>query len=151
MDVFRSIVPFVVVLVLLVVIHELGHFITAKLSGIKVLEFGIGYPPRLWGRRFGETEYTINALPLGGFVRMLGETDAQEADSGEGGKRAGVMNTAAQAKADEVDPRAFAAKPALTRIIVLFAGVFMNAVLPVALFSVNYMIPQTVDVGQAQI
>jgi regulator of sigma E protease len=135
----------------LVVFHELGHFVTAKLSGIKVLEFGIGYPPRLWGKRFGETEYTINALPLGGFVRMLGETDAQEVDSSDDGKRVGVMNTAAQVKADEIDPRAFAAKPPLTRIIVLFAGVFMNAVLPIALFSLNYMIPQTVDVGLAQI
>ncbi|MHB8573703.1 MAG: M50 family metallopeptidase [Dehalococcoidia bacterium] len=148
-----SVVPFVLILVSLVVIHELGHFITAKLAGIKVLEFGIGYPPKLWGKRIGETEYTINALPMGGFVRMLGETDAREADTGGDGKRVGigVMNTAAQVKTDEIDPRAFAAKPAHIRIIVLAAGVVMNALLPILLFSANFMIPQTVDIGQAQI
>ena len=74
----HSILPFAGILVVLVVIHELGHFITAKLSGVKVLEFGIGYPPKLWGIRRGETEYTINLLPLGGFVRLLGEEDPDD-------------------------------------------------------------------------
>ncbi len=67
-----KIVPFLAVMVVLVVVHEIGHFITAKAFGVKVLEFGLGYPPRLWGRRHGETEYTVNLLPLGGFVRLLG-------------------------------------------------------------------------------
>src|SRR6476659_244399 len=132
-DLFRSIVPFVAILVALVIIHELGHFISAKLAGVKVLEFGIGYPPRLWGKKFGETEYTLNALPLGGFVRMLGETDAHEADVSEEGGRAGVMNTAASVRTLEEDPRTLAAKPRGIRILVLSAGVIMNAVLPVLL------------------
>src|SRR5437763_15342138 len=114
---FTSIVPFAAVLVVLVVIHELGHFITAKLAGVKVLEFGIGYPPRLWGKKFGETEYTLNALPLGGFVRMLGETDAHEVDTSEDGQRAGVMNTTAVQRAETVDPRTLAAKPRPVRIL----------------------------------
>src|SRR5438270_11893420 len=110
-----SILPFVAILVVLVVIHELGHFVTAKLAGVKVLEFGIGYPPRLWGKKLGETEYTINALPLGGFVRMLGETDAREVDpqeaaEGDSDRRAGAMNTAAAVRAAEEDPRTLAAK-----------------------------------------
>src|ERR1700739_4151072 len=84
-----SVIPFIVILVVLVLVHELGHFITAKLAGVRVLEFGLGYPPKLVGFRFGKksksavgapdederTEYTINALPLGGFVRLLGEED----------------------------------------------------------------------------
>jgi regulator of sigma E protease len=150
-DLFRSVVPFVAILVALVIIHELGHFVTAKLAGVKVLEFGIGYPPRLWGKKFGETEYTINALPLGGFVRMLGETDAHEADPDETGERAGVMNTAATQRSAEEDPRTLAAKPAGTRILVMAAGVIMNAILPIILFSVNFMVPQNVLVGQATI
>jgi regulator of sigma E protease len=64
----RNILIFVAVLTVLVFVHELGHFITAKRAGIKVLEFGIGFPPRLFAIRRGETEYSINFLPLGGFV-----------------------------------------------------------------------------------
>ena len=74
-DVLRSALIFAALLVPLVVIHEFGHFFAAKLFRIKVLEFGIGFPPRIKGLSFrrGETEYTINWLPIGGFVRMLGE------------------------------------------------------------------------------
>jgi regulator of sigma E protease len=127
MDVLlHNILPFAAILIFLVVVHELGHFVTAKMSGIKVLEFGIGYPPRLWGFRRGETEYTFNALPLGGFCRMLGEEDPS-------------------------DPRSLAAAPAWKRLIVLFAGSGMNFVLAVALFSVALMIPREVPAGRAQI
>jgi regulator of sigma E protease len=148
---FESIVPFVAILVFLVVMHELGHFVTAKLAGVKVLEAGLGYPPRLWGKKIGETEYTINALPLGGFVRMLGETDAEEVDTSEEGTRAGVMNTTAVQRSGVAGPRTLAAQSAGVRIIVLSAGVIVNALLPVFFFSLNYMVPQTVSVGQAAI
>ncbi|HEV2235157.1 MAG TPA: RIP metalloprotease RseP [Ktedonobacterales bacterium] len=100
----------------IVVIHELGHFLTAKWADIRVDEFAIGFPPRAWGIQRGETMYAINWLPLGGYVRMPGEngetTDAQ-----------GVA-----------DPRSFAAKPAHKRIIVLAAGVTMNILLAIVLF-----------------
>jgi regulator of sigma E protease len=122
----QSILPFAGILVVLVVIHELGHFITAKLSGVQVLEFGIGYPPKLWGVKKGETEYTINLLPLGGFVRLLGEEDPSA-------------------------PRSLAGKPAWTRLIVMGAGSFMNFVLAIALFTLALMIPKEVAVGQAVI
>jgi regulator of sigma E protease len=148
---FASTVPFVAILVALVLIHELGHFITAKMAGIKVLEFGVGFPPRLWGKKVGETEYTINALPLGGFVRMLGETDAEEADLTEQGKRVSAMFTAAEERTGEEDPRTLAAKPPGVRIIVLLAGVIMNILLPILLFTINFMVPQQVSVGQVQI
>jgi len=68
-----SVVVFLLVLGLLVLIHEFGHFIAAKKSGVLVEEFGIGFPPRIWGKRIGENIYSINAIPLGGFVKLLGE------------------------------------------------------------------------------
>ena len=67
----QSVLPFLAIIVVLVVIHELGHFVTAKLSGVKVLEFGIGYPPRLFGVRYHDTDYTVNALPLGGLAALV--------------------------------------------------------------------------------
>jgi regulator of sigma E protease len=118
--------PFASILVILVVIHELGHFITAKLSGVQVLEFGVGYPPKIWGKKRGETEYTINLLPLGGFVRLLGEEDPSA-------------------------PRSLAGKPAWTRLIVMGAGSFMNFILAIFLFTLALMIPKEVAVGGATI
>lgn len=133
-----SVIPFLVMIVFLVVVHELGHFFTAKLAGVRVLEFGLFYPPKIWGFRFGKkptcsdpskdcpderTEYTINALPLGGFVRLLGEEDPG-------------------------DPRSLAAKPRGIRILVLAAGAIMNLLLPILLFTANFMVPQTVGYGR---
>jgi len=127
LDVFTTYaLPFLGVLVVLVVIHELGHFITAKLFGVKVLEFGIGYPPRLFGFKRGETEYTVNLLPLGGFVRLLGEEDPS-------------------------DPRSLAAQPAPQRLIIMGSGAFMNLILAIVLFSLALMIPREVPVGRAVI
>jgi len=124
----RSVFPFVGLLVALVVIHEFGHLLAAKALGVKVLEFGIGFPPRVKGLvwRKGETEYTINWLPIGGFCRMLGEEDP-------------------------TDPRSLAAAPRWKRLTVLFAGVFMNLVLAVFLFSVGFMVPRTRDLSMAQV
>lgn len=150
-DWLTSVGGFVAILLFLVICHELGHFFTAKLAGVKVLEFGIGYPPRIWGKRFGDTEYTINALPLGGFVRMLGETDAQEVDTSDQGRRMGVMNTGATVRGGEDDPRTLAAKPHRVRILVLASGAIVNAILPILLFTIYFMVPQQVPVGLAQI
>ncbi len=105
---------------LLVFVHEFGHFITAKWSGIRVEEFGFGFPPRIFGIKRGETIYSINWIPLGGFVRMPGENGETTDDEGN------------------YDPRSFAAKPAWRRAIVLVAGVTMNAILAFLLFSLAY-------------
>ena len=110
------------VLGFLVFVHELGHFVTAKWFGIKVTEFGFGFPPRLFGVRYGETTYTVNLIPLGGFVKMVGEESPS-------------------------DPRSLAAKSPGTRFLVMAAGPFMNLILAVLLFSVMFMIPQEVTVG----
>src|SRR5215469_17480492 len=102
---------------LLVIGHEFGHFITAKRAGIRVDEFAIGFPPRLLKFRHGETLYTINLLPLGGYVRMPGENGEMTDEAGN------------------YDPRSFASKPAGTRAAVLLAGVTMNFILAFLLFT----------------
>ena len=76
MDLVSSLFPFVIAIATLIVVHELGHLLAAKLSKIKVEEFGIGFPPRLTRLfKWGETQFTLNWIPLGGFVRPVGETD----------------------------------------------------------------------------
>lgn len=109
---------------LLVLVHEFGHFITAKWAGIRVDEFGIGFPPRIAGVQRGETIYSINLLPIGGFVRMPGENGEETDDAGHH------------------DPRSFAAKPAGKRAAVLLAGVVMNLLLAFVLFSVAELVGQ---------
>ncbi len=115
---------FIVVLVVLIFAHELGHFTTAKAFGVKVEEFGIGFPPRLFSVIRGETRYSLNAIPLGGFTKMAGEVDP------------------------EASHRSLASKSAGVRILVLSAGSLMNALLPLLLFSIAFMVPHDVVVGQ---
>jgi len=113
-----TVVIFLVMLGLLVVIHELGHFFTARLANIRVHEFGIGFPPRAKIiRSHGETLYTLNWLPIGGFVRLEGEDG------------------------DSDDPRSFTRASLPIKLIVLLAGVGMNLVLSVAIFSATAMFP----------
>ncbi len=113
---FQSIITillFILILGTLVIIHELGHFVVARLAGVRVLEFGIGFPPRAKVLRSnGETLYTLNWLPIGGFVKLEGE-DGNDAD----------------------DPRSFAAQRYVTKIVILVAGVAMNVVLAFAIFT----------------
>lgn len=111
-----SVLIFLLVLFVLVLVHELGHFIAAKKTGMRVDEFGIGFPPKLFGVRKGETEYTFNALPIGGFVKIFGE-DAVDAE--------GASNR----------ERSFVAKGRLQQAIVLIAGVTMNVVFAWLLFT----------------
>ena len=129
------------VLAFLIFVHELGHFLAAKRFGIKVLEFGFGFPPRLFGIRRGDTIYSINWIPLGGFVRMLGEESA-----------AGVPDSAEQARleAQGADPdagRRYTDKPPYQRVIVLVAGSLMNFITPLVIFTIIFLLPQDVPVG----
>jgi len=109
---------------LLVLVHELGHFLAAKWADIRVEEFGIGFPPRFFGIKRGETIYSLNWLPIGGFVRMPGE-------NGETTNEQGVY-----------DPRTFGAKPASKRLIVLLAGVTMNVLMAFVLLTAAEVIGQ---------
>src|SRR5918912_1066152 len=106
----RNYLIIVPVLSLLMLVHELGHFITARLSGMKVEEFGFGFPPRMIGKEVGGVIYSLNWIPLGAFVRILGEDDPKE-------------------------PGSFASKGLAPRFIVLAAGSGMNFVLGVLLFA----------------
>lgn len=101
---------------LLVLVHEFGHFITAKMTGMRVDEFAIGFGPKLISKKHGETVYSLRAVPLGGFNDIAG-MDAENNTAGE---------------------RGFCAKPVLSRMIVILAGAAMNFVLPVVLFFVIY-------------
>jgi regulator of sigma E protease len=116
-DFFRSAVTialFLLILGGLVLVHELGHFLTARLANVRVLEFGVGFPPRAKVLRSkGETLYTLNWLPIGGFVKLEGE-DGEHAD----------------------DPRSFGAQPLLIRLGILLAGVVMNLATAFLIFTV---------------
>jgi regulator of sigma E protease len=102
---------FIPILLIMVIIHELGHFLTAKMFKMKVHEFGIGFPPKIWGKKDKSgVEWTINALPIGGFVRIEGENG------------------------DSSDPNSFGAKPTWQRAIVLAAGPFMNLALAFVIY-----------------
>lgn len=114
----------------LVLIHELGHFLVAKKLKVKVEEFGFGFPPRIWGKKIGETLYSINLLPIGGFVKLFGEDDAG------GGKLGSVEEKALKAKGSQLK-RAFFARPVWQRAVIVVAGVVMNFLL--ALVIVTYL------------
>lgn len=118
MDIILTIIAVVVIFSILVLIHEAGHFFAARRAGIKVLEFGIGFPPRLFKRKFGETTYTINAIPFGGFVKLYGE-DA---------------TSASVLKAKD----SYAHKSPWTRTKVVVAGVLMNFILAIVLLTVGF-------------
>lgn len=102
-----TVLPFVGILVGLVILHEFGHFVVAKLAGVRVEEFGIGMPPRIWGIRFGETLYSINWLPIGGFVRLTGEQTSQvyvsRVNSHSAAERAGLRPGDVIAQVEDAD------------------------------------------------
>lgn len=116
----------IVVLSMIILAHELGHFITAKASRVRVEEFGLGFPPRLISFKRGETRYSLNAIPFGGFVKMTGEEDPSET-------------------------RSLAGKSRGTRLLVLSAGSLMNLLLALILFSVGYLFLHEAPVGQVQV
>lgn len=122
-----TILLFIVVLGIVVLAHEWGHFFAARKFGIRVDEFGFGFPPRVLGKKIGETLYSFNLIPLGGFVKI----------HGEGGEEAS-------------DPASFVSHPVWHRILVVIAGVLMNMVLAWVLFSFGHVmgIPAIADEEQ---
>jgi regulator of sigma E protease len=121
---------FIFILSILVLIHEAGHFFMAKKFGIKVEEFGYGIPPRAWGKKIGETIYSINWLPFGGFVKLYGE---DEAGSGS------VQVPAKKLPTKDLD-RAFFTRPVWQRALVVVAGVVMNTLLAAVIYYVFFFI-----------
>ncbi len=117
-----NILIFIIILAALILVHEFGHFIVAKKNGIRVDEFGIGFPPKLYGKKHGETEYTINAIPFGGFVRIFGENPDEESTSGP--DRA----------------RSFVNKSKFVQVAVLSAGVFFNLLFAWLLITTGFLV-----------
>lgn len=130
-----SFILFFIILAILVFVHELGHFAIAKWAKVKVLEFGLGFPPRLWGKKYGETIYSINAIPFGGFVQIFGEDS--EGEAFEGPDKA----------------RAFVAQKRHIQAAILLAGVTCNFLFAWFLFSVGYMsgFPASVSSGDTRV
>ena len=116
-----NIIIFVIILLVLVLVHEFGHFFTAKKFGIRVDEFGFGFPPKLFSFKKGETEYSLNLLPIGGFVKIFGENPDEENTNGPDASRS------------------FINKAKWKQAVVLFAGVFANFLLAWFLFSFGFM------------
>jgi regulator of sigma E protease len=114
-----AVLLFVLILLVLVIVHEFGHFIVAKLTKMRVDEFAFGFPPRLFAKKYGETTYAINALPLGGYVSIWGENGSEE------DKKANGAST---------HPRAFGNRPWWAQLLVLVAGVTMNMLLALVIF-----------------
>ncbi len=117
-----GIIIFIISLAILILIHEFGHFIVAKKSGIRVDEFGLGFPPKIFAKRLGETLYTLNAIPFGGFVKIFGE-DPHSEDITEENKS-----------------RSFYYKPKWIQALVLIAGVTMNIIFAWLLISLGFML-----------
>lgn len=119
-----TIIVFLIILGVLVLVHELGHFVMAKKMGMDVEEFGIGFPPRVWKIKKKGTVYSLNLIPLGGFVKIKGE-------QGE----------------DKSDPRSFAGKKIWQRALVLVAGVFMNILFAYIVLVIGFTrgLPHIVD------
>jgi regulator of sigma E protease len=113
----------------LVLVHEFGHFFTAKSFGIRVDEFGFGFPPKLFGKKIGETEYTFNLFPIGGFVRIFGESPDEENTNGPDAARS------------------FVNKPKWQQAIVLVAGICANFLLAWLLFSIGFISGLPTSVG----
>lgn len=122
-----TIIIFLIVLFVLILVHEWGHFIVAKKTGMRVDEFGIGFPPKLFGIKKGGTEYTINLFPIGGFVRIFGE-DAVSTDASK-----------AVASGENISG-SFTEKSKWAQVAVLIAGVTMNIIFAWALFMAVFLI-----------
>jgi regulator of sigma E protease len=116
----NTILIFIAAIFILVTIHELGHFLAAKFFGMRVNKFSIGFPPKIFGFKKGDTEYVIGATPLGGYVQIAGMID-ESMDS--------------EFMEEEIQPDEFRAKPVWQRMIVITAGVIFNALLAVIIFA----------------
>src|SRR3989344_3063366 len=110
-----AVILFLFIILVLVIVHEFGHFIVAKWTNMRVDEFAFGFPPRIFAKKIGETLYAVNALPLGGYVSIWGEN--------------GEPNDEAKNH-----PRAFGNRPWWAQLLVLVAGVTMNMLLALIIF-----------------
>lgn len=118
--VFLDIVAFLIVISLIVLVHEFGHFIVAKRLGVKVEKFSLGFGPKIIGKLVGETEYVLSALPFGGYVKLLGEDPEEELPP-------------------EDEKRSYAKLPPYKKFLIIFAGPFFNFILALVIFTIFFM------------
>lgn len=131
----QNLLAFIALLGIIIFVHELGHFLAAKMFKMRVERFSIGFPPRLFGIKVGETDYCISAIPFGGYVKIGGMID-ESLDTEE--------------MATEPEEWEFRAKPAWQQIIVMAAGVFFNFILAISILAISYetpIFPKTAIVG----
>ena len=124
-----TIILFLVVLAVLIFVHELGHFVVAKKSGIRVDEFAIGFPPKIFGWVRGETKYVLNLIPFGGYVKIFGENPNEESTTGADSKRS------------------FVNAKKWKQACILLAGIGMNIIFAWVLISISFMFGSLVPVG----
>lgn len=116
-----TIIATIIVLGVLIFVHELGHFLAAKLSRVGVLTFSLGFGPKLFGRKVGETQYQVSAVPLGGYVKMIGEEPGEKLPP-------------------ELLPKSFSAQPVGRRLGIVFAGPFFNFLFAVVAFAIAFVV-----------
>src|SRR5579864_2943759 len=114
-----TIITFLIILAVLVFVHELGHFLIAKLFGIQVDEFALGFPPRIFAKKYGETTYSINSVPFGGYVKIFGENPDEESLASE---------------------RSITSKSKWIQVAVLIAGITFNILFAWILLSGSFII-----------
>lgn len=129
----RTLLIFLVTFTLIIAVHEFGHYLTARLLGMRVLEFAFGFPPRLFAWRHAGIDYSLNAIPFGGFVRILGQDDFAIRQEGEG------------------EPGSFTSKPWWSQAVVLVAGVTMNIVLALVVLTAAFSMGTTAPTGEVRI
>jgi regulator of sigma E protease len=133
MDFLPTLLVFLITFTVIIAVHEFGHYLTARLLGMKVLEFAFGFPPRIAAIRHAGIDYSINAIPFGGFVRILGQDDFSIRQAGEG------------------EPGSFTSKPWWAQAIVLVAGVAMNMVLALLVLTIAFTTGTTASTGDVRI
>lgn len=129
-----SLISVIILLGVLIFVHELGHFLAARISGVGVLKFSLGFGPKIIGKKIGETEYVLSWIPLGGFVKLLGESENETL-------------------ASQDEKRSFLKQPVWKRILIVFAGPFFNFLLAILIFIIIFMygVPNlTTEIGNVQ-
>jgi regulator of sigma E protease len=132
-DFLPTLILFLLTFTVIIAVHEFGHYLTARLLGMKVLEFAFGFPPRIAAIRHAGIDYSINAIPFGGFVRILGQDDFTIHQAGEG------------------DPGSFVSKPWWAQAIVLAAGVTMNIVLALVVLTIAFSVGTQMSTGDVRV
>lgn len=115
-----SILSAIVLLGIIIFVHELGHFLFAKLLKVKVLKFSLGFGPKIIGKKYGDTEYLISSIPLGGYVKMVGETSETELT-------------------EEEKPFAFNLQPIWKRFVIIFCGPLFNILFAAIIFFFSFL------------